>query len=254
MIIAISDTAARQRSAVLAADGIIPPSRIEYIGSRPGRGGAGQPQAFTIEMTPGQEFGAHYHTVDQYQVILHGEGRIGRREVSTYSVHYTDRYTGYGPLVAGESAMHYMTLRAEADPGPQYMGQPGARERMRPSKRRFLLKCDIPTLGAEELARLEQPRIDTLFPAHDDGVLALAWRLGPSMTALAPDPAQGGGQFLLVMDGELLLDEPLGRHSTIFVHPGDESVAMRAGAAGAQVLLMQFPRGGQAETAPSSPQ
>ncbi|MDX3906692.1 MAG: hypothetical protein QHC78_13485 [Pigmentiphaga sp.] len=240
MIIAISDTAARQRSSQLAAGGVIPANRIEYIGSRPARGGAGQPQAFTIEMSPEQEFGPHYHTVDQYQVILYGDGRIGRRELSTYSVHYTDRYTSYGPLVAGSGAMHYMTLRAQADPGPQYLSQPGARERMQPSKRRFLLKSGIPTLAAGELAELQAPRVDTLFPLYDDGVQSQVFRLGPGMSVPLPDPAQGGGQFLLIMDGEVLLDEPLERHSTIFVAPGEQSRPLQAGETGAQVLLMQF--------------
>lgn len=242
MIIAISDTAARQRSSQLAADGIIPSNRIEYIGSRPARGGAGQPQAFTIEMAPDQEFGPHYHSVDQYQVILYGDGRIGRRELSTYAIHYTDRYTSYGPLVAGSGAMHYMTLRAQADPGPQYLSQPGARERMQPSKRRFLLKSGIPTLDARALAELDAPLTDTLFPLYDDGVQSLVFRLAPGMSMPLPDPAEGGGQFLLVMDGEVVLDESLPRHSTIFVSPSEPPATLQAGEAGAQVMLMQFAR------------
>ena len=157
MVIAISETRARQQSALLREEGKIPPRRIEYIGTRPSSGGAGQPQAFTIEMTPNEEFGPHYHTVDQYQLILHGDGRIGRRPLSTYSVHYTDRYTSYGPLVAGERSMHYMTLRAKADPGPQYLSRPGVREAQQPSLRRFRLQADIGVLDSDRVNALAEP-------------------------------------------------------------------------------------------------
>lgn len=252
MVIAVSQTAARTKSAALAEAGVIPRYRIEYIGAKPDRGGAGQPQAFTVEMSPDQEVGVHYHSVAQYQVILYGDGRIGRHAVKTYAVHYTDEYTAYGPLVAGPGAMHYMTLRASGDPGPQYLSKPGVKEAIKPSRRRFLLGTDVLALGGEALARLTEPRIDPVLARHEDGVASLAMRLAPGMAARGPTPAEGGGHYFLVMSGALLhAGEELGPQSTLYVADTDEALTLQAGDKGAEVLFLQFPRKQQAAGAAS---
>lgn len=243
MVIAVSQLEARTKSAALAEAGVIPSYRIEYIGTKPDRGGAGQPQAFTVQMSPNQEVGVHYHSVAQYQVILYGDGRIGRHAVTTYSVHYTDEYTAYGPLVAGPGAMHYMTLRASGDPGPQYLSKPGVKEAIKPSRRRFLLGTDVTTLGLQELAGLSEPKTESVLAKHEDGVESLAMRLAPGMSACGPAPSEGGGHYFLVMSGTLLHEgEELGPLSTIYVEDADEALQLLAGDEGAEVLFLQFPR------------
>src|SRR5258706_11881492 len=41
---------------------------------------------------------AHFHEVDQFQVIMEGKGTFGRHDVSPYCVHFSRAYTPYGPL------------------------------------------------------------------------------------------------------------------------------------------------------------
>lgn len=243
MVIAVSNETARTQSAALVQAGVIPAYRIEYIGAKPDRGGAGRPQAFTVEMSPNKKVGAHYHTVSQYQVILRGGGHIGSHPVSTYSVHYTDPYTTYGPLVAGPDALHYMTLRAAGDPGPQYLAKPGVKEAIRPSRRRFLLSTDIRSSTPDEAAALTSPHIDVLLEPNDDGVASTLYRLGPNMTVRGPDPSLGGGHYFMVIGGALEFDgERLDIDSTLFVEADDPALTLRAGGAGADVLFLQFPK------------
>ena len=81
--------------------------------------------------------------------------------------------------------------------------------------------------------------------AHeDDGVQALGIRLGAG--ALAEGPASdGGGQYYLVCEGEVMSGAAtLPRRSIIHVGPGEAAPSLRAGAAGADVLVLQFARPG----------
>src|SRR5690606_27722696 len=45
------------------------------------------PQAFLVENTPHRVLRTHYHDVDQFQVIVQGDGTLGRHAVRPYSVH-----------------------------------------------------------------------------------------------------------------------------------------------------------------------
>jgi len=245
MVIAVSAQAAMRHSAPRHANGTIPAYRVEYIGARPAtaQAGRGQPQAFAIDMHPLQEFASHYHVVPQYQVVMQGTGSIGRRELQAYAVHFTDEYTAYGPLRAGDAGMRYMTLRADADPGPQYIAELEARGRMRPSRKRFCLHSGIGTTEAAALVALDSPAIEPLIERDEDGVVAVAVRLGPGMAYACESPAHGGGQFIMVMNGSLVRDgEVLGQDSTVFVSSTDPALELTASAHGADVLFMQYPR------------
>lgn len=243
MVIAVSNETARTQSAALSQAGLIPAYRTEYIGAKPDRGGAGRPQAFTVEMSPNKKVGAHYHAVCQYQVILRGDGHIGTHPVTTYSVHYTDPYTTYGPLVAGPDALHYMTLRASGDPGPQYLAKPGVKEAIQPSRRRFLLSTDIRSSTSDERALLTAPQVDGVLEPNDDGVASTVYRLGPDMALRGPDPSLGGGHYFMVIGGDIRYDgEVLDTDSTLFVEQDDPALIVQAGPTGADLLFLQFPK------------
>src|ERR671918_331147 len=77
---------------------------------------AGVPQLLLVEQpVPGSTVLAHYHSTDQYQVFMDGGGKLGRHDVRPISVHYTNRYTGYGPIVAGPEGVTYYVLRPGFD-------------------------------------------------------------------------------------------------------------------------------------------
>src|SRR5436190_484484 len=63
---------------------------------------------------------AHFHDVDQFQVIVEGSGDFGRHPVKPYYVHFSRAHTPYGPLQSKpDSGWGFIVLRARFDPGAQ---------------------------------------------------------------------------------------------------------------------------------------
>ena len=61
--------------------------------------------------------------------------------------------------------------------------------------------------------------------------------------ATAPDPSSGGGQYLIVVGGSIRHDEKDHQAFTVvFLEPSDKPFDLRAGAAGANVIVMNFPQ------------
>jgi hypothetical protein len=83
---------------------------------------------------------------------------------------------------------------------------------------------------------------EVVLGMHADGLGAWHYRLGPHASVTGPDPAAGGGQFWLVIGGELADDDAaLPRLSCVFISPDEPAYAPAAGAAGCDVLALQFP-------------
>lgn len=65
------------------------------------------PQLLLVEQEiPGSQILPHFHTIDQFQVFVDGSGRLGSHVVDPIAIHYTNGYTGYGPIVAGENGFY----------------------------------------------------------------------------------------------------------------------------------------------------
>ena len=92
------------------------------------------PMAFLVEKDPAAIVHPHFHAADQYQVIVQGGGRLGLT-TSPVSVHYTDSYSAYGPIVAADEGISWFTLRNAWDPGARYM--PAERQQLREARARF---------------------------------------------------------------------------------------------------------------------
>lgn len=75
----------------------------------------GMPQILLVEQSPRAELLPHYHASDQFQIFIEGEGRLGKHDVRPVSIHYTNRYTGYGPLIANNGGIQYFVLRPSFD-------------------------------------------------------------------------------------------------------------------------------------------
>jgi hypothetical protein len=222
--------------------------RSVFIGTqdKPAHPDPHHPQFYTVEQMPETVIDPHYHAVEQWQVIVSGEGTLGRHVAKPVAVHYVDRYTGYGPITAGKQGLTYYTVRAMSDPGAQFLDKPQAKEKLKQarSKKRYLY-IDAEAVGArthDALKRRSQIETDPVIPPHDDGLAAWMVRMGPDADTPAPDPAQSGGQGLLVITGSLIHEnKSLPELSCIFIAASSPPMHLKAGSAGAEVLMLQFP-------------
>jgi hypothetical protein len=195
------------------------------------------PEAFLVDFPAQSRTGAHFHSCDQFQVFFPASGAwYKNRPVDRIVVHYVDAYTTYGPFGTADEPMAYYTLRAKPSTITGFM--PAARDRWVPGGKRRNLTVDVdPQDGAEVIA--PQP----------DGLAASILVAAPYAEAeLAPTPTISGGQYVLVLHGELVLDRRnLGPRTLGWRSPGDGESRVMAGANGCALLVLQFP--GQAPTA-----
>ena len=69
-----------------------------------------------MKMPPGETSEAHYHEVDQFQIVISGSAVMaGHEEMLPGTVHYTDAGTPYGPFTAGPDGLVLMVIRPKAD-------------------------------------------------------------------------------------------------------------------------------------------
>jgi hypothetical protein len=210
----------------------------EYIVPKPFE--VREPQAFLVEQESGAVVEPHFHFVDQFQVIVSGSGVLGRHPVSPIHVHFAGANTGYGPIIPGENGLFYFTLRASADEtGAQYL--PGARARMRRVERRNRIAEHLPLSSKSELASRQVTQIDTGLE-EGDGLSVQMLRIPPNQSITAPDISLGFGASVLVVNGELMLDEkPYGVWSALYAARDEPPVTLTAGPGGVEVLFMRYP-------------
>jgi hypothetical protein len=204
------------------------------------------PMAFLVEKDADAIVRPHFHAADQYQVIVQGGGRLGVHDVGTVSVHYTDAFSAYGPIVAAGEGISWFTLRNAWDPGARYM--PAERAQLREARARFQHReatCGpLAPLTDAELAALTDVSGAAVIEEAKDGLGTWRYAVQPSGVARGPDPSSGGGQFWLVSSGTAHVPGGalLPANSCVFVAPDDAALEMFAGPAGADLLCMQFPK------------
>jgi hypothetical protein len=193
------------------------------------------PQAYLVEFGPGDELPPHFHTVDQFQVVVWGDGGIGKHAITGLTVHYADAYTPYGPVRIGAAGAGYYTLRSRPDSGAYRM--PESRALLRRVPRRSLV-WDLPELSA--------PASDAVsteigFPEQNDGVAASRLIAPPGVAVTGGDSPGGGGAFSIIVRGSGAIDgERLGLHSCIHAAPDEPAPAIVAGDEGVQLLVLRF--------------
>jgi hypothetical protein len=194
------------------------------------------PQAFFSAFEPGYVIDPHYHLGDQFQIFVEGSSRIADHRLDPVTVHYSDAYTAYGPIICGDHGMSFFNLRARCDLGAEYM--PASRKGMHirggrsiTAHCRMRLGDDVPTM-----------RLETVIDLHEDGLAAYEILAAPGVRLLDA-PAAGNGRFQIVLDGSLEMDgETLPRHSVAAIGAGDRFGPRAAGGEGAHVLEVQFPK------------
>jgi hypothetical protein len=210
--------------------------RYDYIGS-PGVIDA-NPQAFLVDrLYSGARIDPHFHDIDQFQVVVGGYCRMGKKEAKPVTYQYADAYTPYGPIVGNEQGFAFFTLRPIASGG--FFAMPGNRHNMpcragRNLAGRFDLEAARPRDG-------ECIQEDLMAP-QDDGVDATGYRFGAGASISGP-PSDAGGQYFLVCDGEVrCAGKSLSEGSLVHVAPGESALDLVGGQNGANVLMLQFAR------------
>jgi uncharacterized protein YjbI with pentapeptide repeats len=199
------------------------------------------PMASFVEQLAHTMIPSHFHAVNQFQVVVEGQGTLGKRAVYPWTVHYTNGFTGYGPLCAAAAGMAFFTFRNRWDAGgARYF--PAGQSFMQPAPKRHHLVGPLVLSNAVALHRRQHATCDLVLALEDDGLAAWVLRLGPNMRTHAPDPAYGGGQYLLVAGGTLLHDgATLPRLSCLYVSADTGPFVLQSGAEGLETLLLQFP-------------
>src|SRR5262249_34498432 len=94
---------------------------------------------------------------------------------------------------------------------------------------------------------------DPVLAQEDDGLAAWCLRLGPNMRTHTPDPAHGGGQYLLVAGSTLLHNGAiLSRLSCLYVSADAGPFELQSGTDGLEALLLQFPVAEASQTHPGT--
>lgn len=193
------------------------------------------PQAYLVEQAPGSCVLPHFHDEDQFQVIVSGGGTLNRRPVRSPAIHYANRHTAYGPIIAGPEGLSYFTLRASGAMGAHFL--PGAIK---------LVDRNVPRRQAKaEISPHRQMRIiEELLAESDDSLAAWSIRAPARSDIRLPAGSGHGGRFLVILEGQAVLSgeilDPLG----VAYVSDDANVSLLkvSGAGPAHILLLQMPR------------
>lgn len=198
-----------------------------------------EPQAFLAECGPQRVLRTHYHANDQFQIFVSGDGHAGKHPISPFQVHFARAHTPYGPIVAKDNGVAFLTLRTRKDPGAQYL--PEKRDQLVQIEGRepWQLTCDVRFPKAEgpiAVAPLEGMQDDTGLAAH-------ALSMTANAEAHAPDPSNSNGQYIVVLGGSLMHEGREHKATTIiFVQPHEGPFRLVAGPEGLEAVALNFPR------------
>lgn len=173
----------------------------------------------------------HFHNVDQFQVVIRGEGKLGARQIEPITFHYADAYTPYGPISGRKEGVEFFTLRlADAD---GFHPMPGSRNKLPGKPGRNLQGVFTPGKPG--------PGRESLIGPTEDGMEVACLRLAPG--AAADDGGiEGAGRYYLVCAGSIALNgKAYPAHSLAYSRTRAEARSLVAGERGAEVLMMQFP-------------
>lgn len=198
-------------------------------------------QAFLVEGTAGRVIKPHFHDHDQYQVVVSGGGVLGKHTLQVNAVHFSRRHTPYGPIVFGDQQLGFLTLRAHKDGGAQYLDDPEKMGKLKTLENRKPWQAtEAPKFEAVAEGAAVHPFAEL---QDDEGLASFSMSVAPNARALAPDPADSNGQYLIIVRGSLHYE---GREyralSVAFVKPQEGRFELVAGAEGLDVLVLHFPR------------
>jgi len=209
--------------------------------ARPDDCSVDMPMAFLADATPGRVLQTHYHLVDQFQVIVQGDGYMGMHKLGFGAVHFARAHTPYGPTRYGDAeGLGFLTLRAHVDQGAHYM--PESRDDLAaiPDRAPWQLSA-MPDLDLQpDASGVAVKPLDGMKDDHGLGGWSVVLRPGASITTM--DASRGEGQFVVVLRGGIVDQGALREATTvIFVTREEGSVKVTAGPEGATLLMLNFP-------------
>ena len=189
-----------------------------------------------VEQEPGTTLHAHFHYVNQFQVVVGGSGAIGRHQVRPLTVQFAGAYTTYGPLRAGPDGLDYLVLRDAINPGLRLMPEEVAAMDRSVKRRYFMSDPILPTPSAASAG-------ETVVHAPEpDGLAASVLYLAPGSSYRASRPELGGGQFHVIASGTAACGGALYEPLCCIFSPNEEApLELAAGPDGATVVFLQFP-------------
>jgi rubredoxin len=210
--------------------------RTEFL--CPELGNKSDPHAFLAERTANGIIRPHYHDVDQFQIVVTGGGTFGKHELAMHTVHFARAYTPYGPIIADQRGLGFLTLRKIRAEG--FFALATKKEELkRIPNRKPWQKSEQPVFEGVDAV--------TLHPfSHirdENGLAAYSLKLKPNAKAATPDASRSDGQYLIITKGSLNYDGKEHKAITIvFVRPDEKPFQMVAGAEGLEALVLNFPR------------
>lgn len=210
--------------------------RTDFL--RPPEGVIDHPMAFLAEGTPHRVIKPHFHEVDQFQVIVSGGGVIGKHPLSLNAVHFSRAHTPYGPLTGAEEGVGFLTLRAQWDPGAQYLDKDKEKLKAVPNRKPW---------QATEAPKFEgnaDVNIHVFNEIRDErGLAAYSLKLAPGAETAGPDASKGNGQYIIVTKGSLNYQGKEYKAISIgFTKPDEGYFPIVAGPDGVEALVLNFPR------------
>ena len=200
------------------------------------------PMAFLIEQGADATLNTHFHKVDQFQIFINGDGSIGNHVITEMGYQFAGAYSPYGPIIAGPRGIDYLTLRNNYISKAYFMPKEREERRAGNTPHREVVGHITNSPSAEALAAMREVVSSTLAAPAADGLAVWRYTVPPNGTTTGPAPSTGGGQFWIVLAGELLSsDGPMPRGSTIYVSAEEAAYVAKAGAGGLDVLVAQFP-------------
>lgn len=229
------------RGRMLTRTSFIEPAALAEKAWRVETGGSGDeregPQAILAQYPTPEVIEPHFHRTDQFQIVVEGGGRIGKRPFNPVSVQYTDGYTPYS-IIPNPTGISFFVLRAHADTGAYPM--PKDKDKKLKRGGRGLVSRVLPP----EVAIPDGTVVpEVLLEPDDDGMAALMLRAGSGavMTAATSKPCEG--QFQVITRGSARFgDKELPRWSVLWVGPDDESPRLIAGPKGCDLIVIRFPK------------
>ena len=183
---------------------------------------------------------AHFHEVDQFQVIMDGSGDFGRHPVKPYCIHFARAHTPYGPLQADkQTGWAFMVLRSRFDAGAQRFPQSLEKLKQVPNRQPWQVTKDVrfpePTSGVNVL---DVPEI-----RDDQGLFTNTVTMAANARMTAPDPSVGDGQYVVVVKGSLVHDgKERVAPAVVFTRRDEPAFEIVAGAQGLEAIILNFPK------------
>jgi rubredoxin len=183
---------------------------------------------------------AHFHEVDQFQVIVEGSGEFGRHHVEPYYVHFSRAYTPYGPLQSHkDTGWGFIVLRSRFDPGAQRFPQALDKLKSIPDRKPWQVTTKVTFPPATESVAVR----DISEISDDHGLFTQTVTMAPHARMTTPDRRGGDGQYVVIVKGSVLHDgaeKPA--PAVIFVNRDEPPIELQAGAAGLEAIVMNFPK------------